>query len=80
MIHANPPTHCDICKGRIGTEFFDHRTKFGPWADSCRACFVATHFDPKGTLGIGKGQHYRLQPDGKFHLIEGGSGSYTGGE
>lgn len=62
-----PP--CDFCGRPIADEFVDARTKSGPWAIMCPSCH-RTYGVPQ-TLGLGVGQRYRRQPDGKFLKVEG---------
>jgi hypothetical protein len=76
-IHYIPtPVHCDVCNyafaHEVGTEMFDaYIPRFGMWGNVCRRCA-----DHEGvTLGIGRGQRYELQNDGRFLQVEGGSGS-----
>ncbi len=55
-----------------GIEMFDTSpgpTTRGPWGCICRDCFNLSH----GRLGLGLGQRYERQVDGKFLLVEGGS-------
>lgn len=70
MIYADPPQQCDVCRAVITTVFYDARLTKGifalhsSWGNVCETCFnVCTD----GKLGIGIGQKYELQPDGKFH-------------
>lgn len=57
---------CEVCGSSITDEFYDAKTKRGPWAIMCPRCFV-TH----GVgLGTGKGQHYR-KVEGEFKKVEG---------
>lgn len=49
------PTHCDLCGGKMGTVFYDGKTKGGPWANMCHSCF---QYNGVG-LGVGRGQKYR---------------------
>jgi hypothetical protein len=52
------PRFCDIHKAhRITTEFVDGRTRIGPWATMCLACWMSHGVG----LGSGKGQIYRKQ-------------------
>jgi hypothetical protein len=60
-----PPKTCDVCQGKISTEFYDAKTKQGPWGCLCPSCF-----DQFGMgEGTGLGQHYKKQPDGDFLKI-----------
>jgi hypothetical protein len=59
------PKSCDICHNSITTVFIDGATTFGPWANMCVSCH-----DLYGVgLGIGKGQKYQKQSDGRFLKI-----------
>lgn len=65
---GTPPSHCDICKTELGTEFYDFRVPtVGQWANGCKACFKRYG----GRLGTGLGQKYVRQDDGKFNRVEG---------
>ena len=69
--HLNPPDSCDLCQRPIEaknaldpdlvgtTEFYDAKTKMGPWGNLCPTCFK-THGI---SLGTGLGQHYVYSPD-----------------
>ena len=58
---------CDFCHSKIDTEFIDGATTSGPWALMCPKCF-----NIHGTgLGLGKGQRYKKDKNGKFEKIEG---------
>lgn len=63
-------THCDICSRTLSNcgIAYDGKTKMGPWAWMCPACFE-TH----GVgLGTGKGQKYVLdKPGGTWAKVEG---------
>lgn len=58
------PTKCDLCNEPITDRFYDVRLPLqgGMWANVDSACFVGSH----AKLGIGRGQRYDKQPDGKF--------------
>lgn len=64
---GKPPTHCDITGIEIKDCFIDGRTQQGPWA----------HMSPEGHaaygtgLGLGLGQKYRRQADGRWLKVEG---------
>ena len=64
---GEPPTKCDICKCKIGGQFVDGVTRFGPWGNMCLFCH--TH-DGRG-LGTGRGQHYQRQRDGRWKKVAG---------
>lgn len=54
---GTPPTHCDLCEGKLAQVFVDGRTNSGQWGIICPACRVQ-HGPRK--LGTGMGQKYRL--------------------
>lgn len=64
------PGFCDTCDTPITNEFFDMKTKHGPWACMCPTC---ANLGPGiGRLGQGLGQHYKQdQPGGRFYKIAG---------
>jgi hypothetical protein len=49
---------CDMC---AKPAYADGKTQFGPWASMCRGHFMAMGVG----LGLGKGQKYVLQKEGK---------------
>lgn len=58
------PTHCDTCGAGITKTFYDAATAFGPFGFMCPTCH---HLGPGlGRLGVGKGQEYTQQADGKW--------------
>lgn len=59
---GQPDPNCDICDRPIDKAFVDGRTRFGPWGNMCMACFRA---DGAG-LGLGLGQKYEQQADGRW--------------
>lgn len=52
---GTPPEKCDICNSPVTDCFIDGKTRMGPWANMCQACFIK---NGQG-LGTGKGQMYR---------------------
>lgn len=61
---GTPPTKCDTCEAPIVDKFYDEKTKMGPWGCLCPNCHT---FGPGlGKLGLGWGQEYTKQPDGKW--------------
>ena len=56
------PTECDIDQTPITNRFVDGVTIMGPWANMCPAC----HAKLGRGLGLGKGQEYTKQEDGKW--------------
>ena len=65
--YINPPTDCDICGTPITNQFVDGATTTGPWGFMCPTCFPLYG---RG-LGLGKGQKYTKQDDGKYHKTGG---------
>lgn len=61
--------HCNASFEKLDT-MYDAATVFGPWGNLCEGCFASIG---KG-LGIGNGQKYAKQADGKWLCIEGGKG------
>lgn len=61
-------TNCDMCQQPIKKELFDAKTTMGPWGTLCK-----THYEELGVgLGVGSGQRYEEQQDGRWLLVEGG--------
>jgi hypothetical protein len=61
---------CDICHEDCGAEMIDGATKFnGVWGNMCRPCFTKHGHG----LGKGKGQLYKLNAEGKYAQVEGGT-------
>ena len=55
--------------GRLITdEFIDGRTMMGPWAIMAP---LSWRVEGIGKLGLGNGQRYKKQPDGKWLKVEG---------
>lgn len=52
----------------IGIEFIDGRTKKGPWATMTPMSWRAMGV---GRLGLGMGQRYKKQNDGRWLKVEG---------
>lgn len=63
------PAKCDTCKTPITNVFYDAKTDMGPWACMCPSC--QTLGPGLGQVGLGKGQKYEKQPDGRFLKTEG---------
>jgi len=55
--NGTPPTQCDICRGTLGSVFYDGATKHGPWALMCHSC----HRQHGRGLGTGRGQKYNTK-------------------
>lgn len=66
---GTPPETCDTCEAAIDLEFIDGATKMGPWAHMCPTCFILGPGLNK--LGLGIGQRYQKQDDGRFKKIGG---------
>lgn len=60
------PIVCDFCEEDVKTVFVDGRTNAG-WAHMCLHCHDSRGFG----LGVGKGQKYRKQEDGRWLKVEG---------
>lgn len=67
VIYCNAPAICDVCHDPIKTTFIDGATRMGPWANMCLLCFGSIGIG----LGLGRGQRYIKQGDGKFLKVEG---------
>jgi hypothetical protein len=55
VVYANPPSHCNICSDDFKGTMYDAKTRMGPWANMCRACFEVYGVG----LGTGLGQKYQ---------------------
>ena len=56
---------CQVCGSSFGDTMYDGPVvPGGPWGNLCRICWLSGG----GQLGTGRGQEYRLQPDGKTWL------------
>lgn len=64
---SSQPENCDVCQAPITNEFYDAKTKMGPWGTLCKSCF--TKFGVG--LGVGQGQQYQKDADGEFEKIKG---------
>lgn len=65
---GEPPTECDICGKPITDQFVDGATVKGPWACMDLEC----HSIYGVGLGLGRGQFYEKQLDGRRWLkVEG---------
>jgi hypothetical protein len=60
---GTPPLKCDICEEPIAKLFFDAKTTQGPWGTLCEECFERHTY---GELGLGFGQRYEKQANGKW--------------
>lgn len=61
------PAQCDICQEAITDTFVDGKTMMGPWANMCLIC----HRQEGRGLGMGCGQKYQKQADGRWLKIGG---------
>jgi hypothetical protein len=66
---SEPPSRCDACDTPITNVFTDGKTTYGPWACMCPSC--ATLGPGIGKWGMGLGQEYTKQPDGKWLKTKG---------
>jgi hypothetical protein len=64
---GSPPQACDLCREPLTDHFYDARTRRGPWACLCHACFQEQGVG----LGTGCGQEYRQRADGRFVKVAG---------
>jgi len=60
---------CQTCSLPFGDTMYDMKTVHGPWANMCHSC--AMHGHGIGKVGLGFGQKYEKQPDGKWLKTEG---------
>ncbi|NJO17711.1 MAG: hypothetical protein HC877_18835 [Thioploca sp.] len=58
------PEKCQLCRYKIIDEFYDVNTFGMGWAIVCNACFHIEGFK----LGVGFGQHYKLDKKEKTFL------------
>jgi hypothetical protein len=61
------PEKCDLCSTPITKVFIDGATSHGPWGNMCPTCHA---FDGRG-LGVGRGQKYQKQADGRWQKVGG---------
>ncbi len=61
------PDKCDIGMEPITDVFVDGATRFGPWGCLCPSCHAQYGYG----LGVGRGQLYQLQSDGKWLKTKG---------
>lgn len=59
---------CDYCGKEIDDILIDGRTKTGPWATMCKSCHKKYGVNK---FGVGFGQKYKKNSEGKFIKIEG---------
>lgn len=62
MRYINPAKQCDICSKDFDNVMYDAKTRQGPWANMCQACFDQYAIG----LGVGLGQKYIKQEDGWY--------------
>jgi len=60
---------CQICNASVKGEFYDAKHKTGPWAIMCKPC----HRLEGVGYGVGLGQLYKRQADGRWLQIKGGT-------
>ncbi|MNV23468.1 hypothetical protein D3C71_1144800 [compost metagenome] len=63
----SPLRGCDVCDRDFLDIMYDAKTVGGPWGNLCEDCFKTGGVG----LGVGLGQMYRRQPDGRFLCVEG---------
>lgn len=59
---GSEPTHCQVCEGPFHNKFVDGATFTGQWALMCKPC----HKRMGRGLGMGRGQEYTRQADGRW--------------
>lgn len=62
-----PDRGCEICYSQFEGKMVDGKIRGGPWALMCRGC----HEKYGHGLGVGRGQLYEKQPDGRWMKTEG---------
>ena len=60
--YVGAPEHCDVCTKPFGKMMYDAAMMNGRWANMCQTCF---NRHARG-LGVGKGQRYSKQEDGRW--------------
>ena len=61
-------TSCDLCHGPFRGDVMYDANVGGPWGNICQRCF-----DMNGcNLGIGRGQKYQKNSNGRWKKIAGG--------
>ena len=68
---AGPVPDLDDFGTPIGTVFYDAPTRMGPWATMAHESWQ--QYRRTAMLGIGLGQKYRKQKDGRWLLVDGGT-------
>jgi hypothetical protein len=58
---------CNVCGGEFDGTMYDAKTHTGQWGNLCGGCFESH----AGSLGLGLGQKYVQQSDGKYMCVEG---------
>jgi hypothetical protein len=64
---AGAVSACEYCKRPIGNTMVDGRLRTGPWAVLDLRC----HREHGVGVGVGKGQVYKRQEDGRWLKVEG---------
>jgi hypothetical protein len=61
---GSAPHHCDICGEILSTAFVDGKWQGRAWANMCVECHGGSQGG--GQLGLGIGQKYEKQEDGRW--------------
>jgi hypothetical protein len=59
--------YCHMCDREFGKVMYDCQTRAGPWSNMCHACWK---WNGK-PLGLGRGQKYEKQKDGRWLKVAG---------
>jgi len=71
--HGKVPTRCDICGSHstVIPAFSDIKTRHGPWGIVCDACVPSASIALAPHYGVGLGQRYARQSDGRYMKTHG---------
>lgn len=67
VFKVNPPQACDICRNPFRNDLYNAKTIIGQWGNLCKRCFK----DYGVGLGLGRGQQYTKQSDGRWLKVAG---------